>query len=431
MRFSSLAAIALVAMVAGSSTARALEVFSSDDSKLEVGAQMQVQGSGQLLEDPVRDDLRAYLFLKQARFYVAGEQSDWRYRLSFALGGEAEVKAPTPGIALSLLDMYVDVPVRLLENTYLRVGQFKVPYSRERLADSGSLFYADRSLNNVAFRVGRDVGATLFTRQGSFVGGAGVFTGGGTSIPIRDLPLELGTPLLVARVGFDNGVDPDVFAQQEIRREPAKKVQTAVFLNALYAKDSLVGHSTVFNTKPSEKPLYMNGNWNPLLGARPFDLGAMWQVGADAVVRAPVGKGTGSAEVEANYGKYENGAGSVELIAGRGQVAWELAPVEVALRYSVMFPDKKMAVDGRSIAGWDPVHQVTPAITYTFEKSGARLVADLPLHFGAPVITEAGIGNYLLTQQVDQTSMLKGEDPVGSVSRKNVYGARLMLQATF
>lgn len=430
MRFSSLASITLVAMVAGMSPAHGLEVMSTDSSKLEVGAQMQVQGSGQLLEDPHRDDMRAYLFLKQARFYVAGEQSDWRYRLSFALGGEAEVKAPTPGIALSLLDMYVDVPVRLLPNTYLRVGQFKVPYSRERLADSGSLFYGDRSLNNVGFRVGRDVGATLFTKQGSLVGGVGVFTGGGTSIPIRDLPLELGTPLLVARVGFDNGVDADVFAQQEIRREPAKKVQTAVFLNGLYAKDSLVGHSTVFNTKPSEKPLYMNGNWNPLLGARPFDLGAMWQVGADAVVRAPVGKGTGSAEVEVNYGSYENGAGNVELIGGRGQVAWELAPVEVALRYSVLLPDDRFKVEGRSIAGSDPIHQVTPAITYTFAKSGARLVADLPLHFGAPVITEAGIGNYLLTQQVDQTSYLKGENP-GEVSRKNVIGARLMLQATF
>ena len=421
-------AIALAAMLAGASTAHGLEVMKTDDAKLDVGGQMQIQASGQLLEDPSRDDLRPYLFLKQARLHVAGEKNDWRFRLSFALGGEVEVKAPTPGIALSLLDMYVDAPVRLLPNTYLRFGQFKAPYSRERLADASSLLYADRSLNNLGFRVGRDVGATLYTTQGAFRAGLGVFTGGGTSIPMRDLPLELGTPLFVARAGFDTGVDEDIFAQQVMKRPAAKKVQTAVFVNGLYAKDSLVGHSSVLNTKASEKPLYMNGNWNPYLGKRPLEAGSMWQVGADAVVRAPLGEGTVSAELEGNYGTYESTYGSVSLAAGVGQVAYELEQLGVAMRYAVLLPDEKFAVEDKAITGSEAIHQVTPAFTWTFKGTGARLIIDAPVQLNAPVITEEGIGNYVLTQQVDQTSYLKNG---GTIARKNVVAGRLLVQATF
>ena len=96
-----------------------------------------------------------------------------------AFGGEEEVKAPSPGVSLGLLEASGDIglggPLRL------RAGQFRVPYSRERLSNPGTLLFADRSINNLMFNVGRDVGAAVYGQRGDLVGTVGVFTGGGRS----------------------------------------------------------------------------------------------------------------------------------------------------------------------------------------------------------------------------------------------------------
>src|SRR4029079_16721515 len=86
------------------------------------------------------------------------------------------------------------------------------PYSRERLTDSGVLLFGDRSIQNEAFQVGRDVGATFYTQSGPLVAGLGIFTGGGRDVPTRYLPQTLGVPMVVLRAGFDGGIGEDVFA---------------------------------------------------------------------------------------------------------------------------------------------------------------------------------------------------------------------------
>lgn len=421
-------AATLTAMLLGASgIAHGAEVLKTDRAQMDVGGRLQLLGFGQNLEDGSQSDQRFYLFLKQGRLSVSGNVDDWRYMVQLAFGGEDEIKA-TSGISLGLLDMYVDIPVPVLGKSYVRVGQFKVPYSRERLTDSGSLLFGDRSVQNQAFRMGRDVGATFFTQAGPVVGGLGIFTGGGRDIPERYLPQTLGSPMVVLRVGYDGGLGEDVFATPTAPAQPPDSARVAFFVNGLYVKDSRVGHSTVFNVRAAERSLLTNTNWNPYLSQAPFNLGKLWQVGADAVVRAPVGPGVASAEVEGNFGVYQNDYGDLRVPGGRAQVAYSWKPVDVALRYSFILPDANFAMGDAPITGTRAIQEVTPSLSYTFPNFPAKLVADLPIQIGTPVIFEDTVGSYLLTEQPDQTALLKKSAPI---TRQNVVEARLMVQASF
>lgn len=396
------------------------EVFQKDDVGVSLDGRLQLLGFGQLLEDVHRSDARAYLFLKQARLGTQARYGDYRFALMLALGGEEEVKAPSPGVSLSLLDCYADVPVRLLDETYLRVGQFKIPYSRERLLESGFLSFADRSIQNLGFRMGRDVGVAAVGRRGSAMGTFGVFAGGGRDVPERYLPERLGSPLLVLRAGFDN----------EVEKAKSAGPRFAAFLNALYLKDSLVGHSTVLNVKPTERSLLLNSSWNPYLGQGPLLKGELFQGGVDALVQVPVGAGVLGAELEANYGAYANEYGHVNLTGGRAQFGYAWQEFEALVRYAVLFPRDSFAIGGNQVTGTTPIHEVTPAFVYRVKNRPLKLIVDFPVLLRAPVVNEAGVGAYVLTEHPDQASLLKPGGP-GAVTRQTVVEARVLLQAGF
>jgi hypothetical protein len=453
MRIKNALAPLAAALLGLPSVAGATELLKTDNASLELNGRMQVLGFGQRVDDPFRANGRVYLFLKQGRLGVSGRIDDFRYGVSAAFGGEDEIKATggvTSGYSLGLLDMYGDVPLSFLPgSTYLRVGQFKAPYGRERLTDAGALMFAERSAQNLAFRVGRDLGLVLHTKAGPLVAGAGVVTGAGRNTPERYLPQRMGIPMVVFRAGFDGGVGEDVFAMPEgaapmsaasRQKLSGEGVKTGFFVNALYTKDSQVGHSTVLQQKAVDIPLLLNKAWNPYLGQ---SLGELYQVGADAVVGAQVGPGYLSGELEANHGAYSNEQGRVAVTGGRVQVAYRYQPVEIALRYSAMLPSENFAYrwnaaatgqpanwQSMPITGAQAIQEVTPSLSYTFEKFPARLVADMPFNINAPVVVENGVGAYVLAEQPDQVSYAATK--AGSyINRQLVINARLMLQAAF
>jgi hypothetical protein len=408
--------------------AHGAEVLKTENATMNVGGRVQLLGFAQNVQDTARDNHRLYLFLKQGRLMLSGNVDAWRYGMMVAFGGEDEIKAPTPGVSLALLDAFVDIPLTFVNsNTYVRVGQFRVPYSRERLTESGTLLFADRSVQNLAFRMGRDVGATVFTKAGPMVAGLGLFTAGGRDVPERYLPQTLGTPMVTLRAGIDTGLGEDVFVTR-MTQAPPEKPAFGFFVNALYTTDSLVGHSSVFITRPAEKSLLLNANWNPYLARAPFELGKLWQVGADVAMRAPMGPGVVSAELEANFGVYQNKYGDIRVPGGRAQVAYELNPVHIALRYSLIQPDSNFAASNVAITGTKAIQQLTPALTYNFKGFPAKIIFDLPIQINTPVIFEQGVGSYLLVQQPDQTSMLKNNAPI---TRQDVVEARMLVQASF
>ena len=419
--------LAALALALAPLAARAdVEVAKGDDFQVNAGVLTQALGFGQRVADPYTNDDRMYLFMKEARVRANGNYEDYRFNFEMALGGEDAIAATT-GVGLSLLDLSVEVPLHFLGNAYVKVGQFKVPYGRERLTYSGYSQFINRSVEDIGFKVGRDVGVTFNAKPGPFTLIAGVFTGGGRDVPgDHFLPERLGIPQLVARVGVGNLEEDPYELKNDLHPD---HTEAAFFVNGLYTKDSTIGHSTVLNVKHIDNSILLDSTWNPYIAQTPYSQGTWWQVGADAALRTPFVAGTTfSGEAEANWGGYANDYGVVHVAGGRVQGGIAYGPVEIALRYSVLFPDANFSNGGQGITGSKPVQEITPSAAYYIHGQRLKLVADLPVLVNAPVITEKNVGSYVGTELPDQASVLaKG----GTVARQNVVEGRLMLQAAF
>jgi hypothetical protein len=379
---------------------------------------------GQQLDDPYRNNARVFLFLKEARVRANGNYQDFTFNAEATLGGE-EAVVGTTGVSLSLLDLSVNLPLRFWNKSYVKVGQFKVPYGRERLTYSGEAQFIDRSIQDLGFRVGRDVGVSVNLFPGPLTIIAGVFTGGGRDAPQRYLPEVLGVPMLAARVGIGD-VDDDPYALSN--ETDAKTTTAAFFVNGIYTKDSLVVHSSVLNIKFIDKSILLNANWNPYISRAPLSPGQFWQVGADAAVRTPIATGTSlSAEAELNWASYSNDYGMIHAAGGRVQAGIAYKKFEAALRYAVLFPDKSFASGGAQITGTKPMHEITPAVTWYINGQKLKVVADMPVLIQTPVFTEKGLGSYVGYEQPDQTTVIAK----GGVNRQTIVEGRLMLQAGF
>jgi hypothetical protein len=415
--------------------ASALEVINTkrgvviDDASLSVDGRLQVFGHGQIVKDPFRNDGRLYLYLKQARLRFHGHVEAVAYEVQLAFAGEDELRAGL-NASLNLLDYSFDVP--LARGARLKVGQFKVPYGRERLTDGGRQLFADRSINNLAFRVGRDVGGAVYGRGDALAGALGVFTAGGRDVPERYLPEKLGVPLLSARAGFDNGVDDGLFdLDASIGR--VDRVKTAVYANAVYTHDTAIGHNVVLGLKTAEVPLLLNKNWNPYLARAPLDRGTLVQAGGDAVIKAPLGRSTVMASAEGNYAAFSNVYGRIELSGGVAAVGAARGDLELAARYAYLLLDEDMSPGaGKRIArGRTPVQELTPAVTYHLARGRSKVIFDLPILFDAPVAVEKGIGTYvLIPEQPDQT-VLVNTVPGSVITRRTVVAGRMIYQLSF
>jgi len=417
-----------VGMLALAPSARGAEVIKTEGATVDVGGRFEAMGMLQQVDDPFRNDTRMFMFLKQARFLLSGDFADTKFKIQVGFANEDEAKAPSPGVSIGLLDMYADVPIKALgPNNFVRVGQYKVPFGLERLTDPQQLTFSNRSISNLALRVGRDLGATFHGSMGDFHGVVGIFTGGGRDVPERYIPEVLGVPMLSARLGYDNGLYGNAFA------EPNKDLagtRFAVHLNGIYTTDTNIGHSTVLNVKLGERSLLTNLNWNPYISQAPLRVGTLMQAGLDAAFRTPVGPGAVKAEAEADWGRYYNGYGQVSLGAVRAQAGYVWGPVEADLRYGVVLPSENFANKGVTVTGKDPFHEVTPSLTYRFNLPGApRLTADLPILVNMPVVTENNLGSYVIAQQPDQVSLISGAG--NTIARQTVVEARLMFEAQF
>src|SRR5207249_4284767 len=123
------------------------------------------------------------------------------------------------------LDFSFDVPVYKTESTWFKIGQFKVPYGRESINDEAQFQFVEHSIDFNGFNLGRDYGAALHTYHGKLAAAAGLFTGGSRDVPLRFLPEKLGIPMIVGRVGYNDGLDKDIFtvAQNDLRPQRTTK----------------------------------------------------------------------------------------------------------------------------------------------------------------------------------------------------------------
>ncbi|HEY9722961.1 MAG TPA: hypothetical protein V6D47_13195, partial [Oscillatoriaceae cyanobacterium] len=78
---------------------------SSSPVQLDAGGRLQMLGFGESLQDPYKSGNRLYLFDKESRLWLTANSPYARFFTQLALGGEDQVLAPNPGVALTLLDM--------------------------------------------------------------------------------------------------------------------------------------------------------------------------------------------------------------------------------------------------------------------------------------------------------------------------------------
>ena len=356
----------------------------TDNAEIDIGGMVQLLGFGQRLDDPYKDDNRLYLFMNRARLRLSGHYDSISFYSELGLGGEASIVAQT-GVSLSLLDFAFNIPLLGSQTTYLKVGQFKVPYGREQLAYEGNLQFADRSINNLGFVVGRDVGAAVVSHAGLMTVIGGIFTGGGRDVPPNHyLPERLGIPLLVVRAGVGN-VDGDPFMlTQDDTGTPDRRIKGALFFNALYTKDSLIGHSTVLNVKLADKSLLLDGDWNPYIGHAPLEQGTWWQAGADAAVRIPLRAIDLSGETAFDIGRYSNSVGAVQMWGARAQAGASYRSFALAIRYAYLVPDSRFAYMGVPLTGSEAIRRDHPQRDLVHQRTKAQAARGSPAHHPRP-----------------------------------------------
>ena len=404
-------------------------VLQADAYSLDVGVMAQALGLAQDVNDPVRADGRIYLFLPQARLRMDGSYDRYSFNFQLAMGG-ADLTTSS-GVAVGLLDMAANIPLTASAVTYLKVGQFLVPYGREQLTDPGFQDFADVSMESSGFVVGRDVGVAIVSHPGPVSIEGGVFTGGGRDVPPDHyLPQTLGIPEVVLRVGVGDLDENPFYLRESQPQLEGTKYELSV--NALYTRDSLLGHSTILNVKQVDKSLLIDSNWNPYIaagGVGNFSQGDYWQAGGDAAVRSALGNHwVLDAEAQLDFAGYSNGYGSLGIWGARAQAAILRDPLVVALRYDVLEPDANFANGGKTITGSQPIQEIVPSVSWRILGDRLKAIADFPILVNAPVFYEPKVGDYVGTELPDQAAVLaKG----GSVARETVPQARLMLQAQF
>jgi len=187
--------VALLAGVLGSASLVAAAddglLVESESGALELGGRVQAGYELPMDRGPQPDDDSERRFrLKQVRLSVDGELlRELSYEMSLDLrsdGGSPEAK-----------DLWLAwAPLGWLQ---LKAGQFKMPFSRHRLASDSKLLFLQRGHHAGDFVPGRDIGAQVALRPGARKVEASVaaYTGQGPNATTDDAE---GLPALAARV---------------------------------------------------------------------------------------------------------------------------------------------------------------------------------------------------------------------------------------
>jgi phosphate-selective porin OprO/OprP len=154
---------------------KGLEIASADgDFKLQTRLRAQYLYEGVL---PAEGDAEHYFMIRRARLQFSGnmfgEHNEFKAEFAFSPRDISDEAVDFNGDDVDdsdivktspLLDWYQDFTY--IRDLNVRVGQYKVPYSRQRVISSGNLQMVDRSSTaNGEFTLDRDLGAEVFSED--------------------------------------------------------------------------------------------------------------------------------------------------------------------------------------------------------------------------------------------------------------------------
>ncbi len=150
-----------------------------EDFKLATGLRAQFLYSLEHVEED--DELVQAFSVRRARLSFAGNAFGKNNKFKIQLGFSPRDLGTRDGAPTTspLIDAYLDFTH--FKPISVRVGQYKVPFNRQRLISSGSLQLVDRSIVNSEFNLDRDIGVDLRTKEigDIFRYAVGVFIGEG------------------------------------------------------------------------------------------------------------------------------------------------------------------------------------------------------------------------------------------------------------
>ncbi len=455
-----------------------VSVVNNDKLQLNIYGRGQMMGTVENVPDTRASHNRVYLFLNEARVGFKGGYDDlFKYELQLDFGGESINGSNTD---MSLMDAYADIPVKPLgENTVVKIGQMRVPYSREALTDTGYMEFTNRSVANMAAFQGRDYGLAIMGTKGNLTGTIGTFTGGGRNVPQRYLPENIGVPYMVARVGYNDGADDDIYHVMGIDRD-LKRDTKAFYINAIYMQDTRIGHSTALGVHTIDDNVLIDSNFNPYLkqgdatagtgtlcSAVTCERGNLFFIGTDGVIRHRIDESHSlQLEYEGNWGGYQNRFGVLHVASGRAQGEYTSGAFEIGLRYGILSMDDKagFTANGNAAAPFNntsfsrliggaagakgayqynanmgqAIHEITPSITWHIRGHNMKVVASLPIFLDAPLWIDNADGAYVFTDPTPSgaATLYTAQDsvlatPGNNTVRRTIPEGRMMFQFMF
>ncbi len=416
-----------------------VDVVNTDKMNLNIFGRLQMNGVGEIVPDPIRAHQRVYSFLQESRLGMRGDYEGYKFETQLALGGQDIVESNNPNVAFTLLDMSVDIPLPSLGNeTSLKVGQFRVPYSRENLTDTGYMPFSERSIASDVFGNGtRDYGLALQDYRGKFAGTIAAMSGAGEDVPERYLPENFGIPEVVMRVGYNDGVDEDIYHVVETDLG-VNHTEKAAYFNALFSKDTQIGHSSALNLNLPYPTMMLNSQWNPYIdaGGSPaaMQMGDIFELGGDAVIRKPLSNGNvASAEAEVNWGGYQNLYGEIHMATARLQGSYLIhQKYELAVRYAAIDTGETVGDSGFKASGDSVIDEFTPSFTWYIKGQNVKFVTEAPVYLNMPVFDNTGpggIGSYVMADMPFEASA--GSGTGNTTVRAVVPELRMMIQFLF
>ncbi len=308
--------------------------LTSKDGRFQLATRLRAQFRYTLDHEGESNDLSHGLQIRRARLqfkgHVFNEHNRFKTELAVSprdMGFDGDVTHRTP-----ILDWYFDFDY--LRDLTVRIGQYKVPFSRQRVVSSGDLQLVDRSLANGEFNLDRDIGLDLRSKDlfglGKLRYYAGVYFGEGRD-QYRPSNFDM---FYLARVE----VLPFGMFQDYKEADFERSLRPRLSLGAAYAfVDGAVGNKGIRGSTPSDGGTtdYHNATADMM-----FKLGGL-SVFADVFFR----QGTrtfGDAVVVEDDGT----EAPAPREAPRNGVGWSAAagyliprvPLELAGRYSQMLP---------------------------------------------------------------------------------------------
>ena len=280
------------------------------------------------------------------------------------------------GGPVSLWDLYIDSSYNMWG---VRLGQWKVPYNREKINSSFRLELVDRSMLNEFFYLGRDIGIDFMVGPKNYRLHLATFTGAGRNITV---PRVSRNPLFVARAELAP-VGKFVYDQPNLKKEQLVNIGLSAALMNISQSEIEGGKIKGRADKSSFMKAIDTAKIPGTLFATEGDLKVWWDI---------VGF-----ETEFLYNSYKKDFSAFGL---RVQPSIVIDNLGIAARYSLLsvkkVPGGEFDVRGMKIKGDNKtVHEITFGPSYYFKGHNLKVQLDY-----SPLIFEGEDGKNKIQQHL-------------------------------